>query len=58
MKGWNKSSGSTGKMPMPKDDDATPNDADDKATAKMAKRKMLASMVAKGGMGMKGPDAC
>ena len=38
------------KKPAPKDDDAMPNDADDK----MERRKKLAMIVA-GGMGTKGP---
>ena len=40
------------KKPMPKDEDATSNDADDMA-AKVAKRKKLVALVA--GAGMKGP---
>lgn len=59
MSGLNKSAtGANGKA-MPRDEDGNPNDADDKGmSAKMAKRKLLAMMVAKGGMGIRGPDAC
>lgn len=47
------SSASSAKKPMPKDEDSSPNDADDLA-GKVAKRKKLIALVA-GGAGMKGP---